>query len=64
MLELIIGKGRQIRVCMQVMDMAAATDTALAIALVHACGVCARESSSLRPFFLLLVGLFFPPYNI
>ena len=58
MLELIIGKGRQVRVCMQVMDMAAA-DTALAIALVRARGVCARESSSLRPF-LLLVGLFVP----
>ena len=45
MLELIIGKGCQVRVCMQVMDMDA-TDTALAIALVHAHGVCARESSS------------------
>ena len=51
MLELIIGKGRQVRVYMQVMDMAA-SDTALAIALVHARGVCARESSSLRPFFI------------
>ena len=30
MLELIIGKGRQVRVCMQVMDMAA-TDTDLAV---------------------------------
>ena len=45
MLELIIGKGRQVRVCMQVMDMDA-TDTALAIGLVHARRVCARESSS------------------
>ena len=51
MLELIIGMGRQVRVCMQVVDMAA-TDTALAIALVHARGVCARESSSLRPLFI------------
>ena len=45
MLELIIGKGRQVHVCMQVIDMDA-IDTALAIALVHARGVCARESSS------------------
>ena len=46
MLELIIGKGHQVRVCMQVMDMDS-IDTALATALVHARGVCAQESSSL-----------------
>ena len=45
MLELIIGKGRQLHACMQVMDMDA-TDTAPAIALMHAHGVCAQESSS------------------
>ena len=45
MRELIIGKGRQVPVCMQVIDMDA-TDTALATALVHARRVCAQESSS------------------
>ena len=51
MLELIIGKGHQVHICMQVMDMDA-TDTALATALVHARGVCARESSSCSRFWL------------
>ena len=45
MLELIIGKGRQLHVCMQVMNMDE-IDTALATTLVHGRGVCARESCS------------------
>ena len=54
MLKLIIGKGRQVRVYMQVMDMAA-TDTALVIALVHVRRVWARGSSS----FVLIIILTF-----
>ena len=47
MLELIMGKGRQVHVCMQVMDMdVTVTVLRLAIALVHACRVRTQESSS------------------
>ena len=57
MLKLIIGKGRQVRVYMQVMDMSA-TDTALVIALVHVRHVWARGGSS----FVLIIILTFVSY--